>query len=553
MDAKNIVSNYRRLQSDRTDVEVMWNFMEDYVLPYRSDKYGNTDTNGSVEWRKRTIYDMTAVEACDALSASLQGNLISPATRWFDMAFSDDEVNKDGEARRWIEECAEVIFNTLQSSNFNLEAAESITDLVGFGTMALLEEVNDKDEIVFTAAPIEDIYFELGAYGQVLRFYRRLKWTALQIRDKFGEEMLSDEMKDEIEKGSSTKHELVFCIYHIPENADNNTSKVLAVDARPYGFKYVNAKTQEVYKKGGYYEQPSFITRWKTTSNSVWGNAPGFKCLAAILDINEMKQLVLEEAALSIEPPLMTTARGIISDLERQRAGLTIVNNVNEIMPLPGRGDANLAMIDLEVLRGQIRRAFYEDQLQLKDSPAMTATEVNVRYELMQRLLGPTMGRLKVEFLDPLITRTFAILHRLGKLPPAPESVIESGSEYNVEYLGPLPRSQKLETARSIAGFIGQIGSLREAFPGIEDVIDIDAAARDMGILGGVPAKHIRTEKAVKKLRDDRAKAEAQRAQASQIKEAGEAASAAAQGVQDMQALPPQTIEAMQQSLGFQG
>ena len=51
----------------------------------------------------------------------------------------------------------------------------------------------------------------------------------------------------------------------------------------------------------------------------------------------------------------------------------------------------------------------------------MTATEVQVRYELMQRLLGPTLGRFQSEFLNPLIERVFGIMFRANAFLPAPE------------------------------------------------------------------------------------------------------------------------------------
>jgi hypothetical protein len=550
MKAEDIVRIYNRLKAERNNIEGMWAFMSDYVLPYSVDVYGNTSEEGNIDWRKRTIYDNTAVEACDALSASLQGNLISPSVRWFDLTFQNNTLNNDMDAKEWLEACGEIIFLKLQSSNFNLEAAEALLDLCAFGTMALLEEVNDKDEIVFSSASIMDILFEIGSMSNVLRFYRKLQWTALQIQDKFGIDGLPDDILDELEKGVSKKHDIIFCIYEIPENKDADTSKILAVKARPFGFKYVLVEGAIVLKEGGYYEQPTFITRWRTTSGSVWGNAPGFKCLASILDVNEMAELILEEAALNIEPPLMTTQRGVISDLERQRAGLTVVTNMNDIAPLPGRGDANLAMIDVQALREQIRRSFYEDQLQLKDSPAMTATEVNVRYELMNRLLGPTMGRLKVEFLDPLITRTFAILHRLGKMPPAPKSVIDAKAEFDVVYSGPLPRSQKVDTARSIAGFIGQLGSLAQTFPDVLDIVDIDGATRGMGELGGVPAKFMRTDAEVKKIRTDRIKRQEKANMYKDLKNAGDAMQSLGAG---SEALPANGIEAIQKAIAYNG
>ena len=72
-------------------------------------------------------------------------------------------------------------------------------------------------------------------------------------------------------------------------------------------------------------------------------------------------------------------------------------------------------------LRTAIRQAYYSDQLQLQEGPQMTATEVQVRYELMQRLFN--ISRFQSEFLNPLIERVFGIMFRAGALLPEPESI----------------------------------------------------------------------------------------------------------------------------------
>jgi len=47
-------------------------------------------------------------------------------------------------------------------------------------------------------------------------------------------------------------------------------------------------------------------------------------------------------------------------------------------------------------MQQQIRSRFYTDELQLKDSPQMTAMESQIRYELMQRILGAPLNHLCV-------------------------------------------------------------------------------------------------------------------------------------------------------------
>jgi hypothetical protein len=146
-------------------------------------------------------------------------------------------------------------------------------------------------------------------------------------------------------------------------------------------------------------------------------------------------------------------------------------------------------------LQQSIQQGFYQDQLALKESPAMTATEVNVRWEMMQRLLGPTLGRLKTDLLDPLIQRTFNILYRANLLAPLPEEL--AGADLDIEYNGPLPRAQQANTAMAIEQWIRGVAELAQINPQALDIVDWDKAMREIAKLRGVPAKAVASEEDV--------------------------------------------------------
>ena len=75
----------------------------------------------------------------------------------------------------------------------------------------------------------------------------------------------------------------------------------------------------------------------------------------------------------------------------------------------------------------------------------MTATEVQVRFDLMQRILGPILGRLEYELQSPIIERGFNILFRAGKLGQMPSALIDALNRggLSITYMGPLSRAQK--------------------------------------------------------------------------------------------------------------
>lgn len=161
----------------------------------------------------------------------------------------------------------------------------------------------------------------------------------------------------------------------------------------------------------------------------------------------------------------------------------------------------------------------------------MTATEVRVRYELMQRLLGPTLGRLQNDFLDPLITRTFNIMLRAGALDPPPDEARSEEGTIDIEYTGPLAKSQRMAEVESMERWVSNVTALAEIYPEIRDLVDIDDYGRELADTLGTPSKVVRDAPSVKKIRDARAKAAAEEREAMMAQQTGMAGEAIGKGV----------------------
>ena len=113
----------------------------------------------------------------------------------------------------------------------------------------------------------------------------------------------------------------------------------------------------------------------------------------------------------------------------------------------------------------------------------------------MQRLLGPTLGRFQSEFLNPLIERVFGIMLRNNAFLPAPEII--QGQPIDVEFIGPLARSQRMEEAVAVERLYQLAMNLAQADPGVLDIINHDVAIRMRAELLGVPKSVLRGEQEV--------------------------------------------------------
>lgn len=536
MDGQEIKNRYDVLVGQRKTVENVWEIINHLVVPFRGDFFSDVATEHAVTWRdNREIFDSTAVDACNTLAASIHGSLTSPAIRWFELAFRDDALNDVKEARAWLEAASEKCFLALQDSNFNLEANETYLDLVAYGTSMIVEEVEEKNGVFqklnFQSVPVEEMWFEQDHAGQPHRSYRRHKWTPVQMVTKFTEEGVPKTILDQSKtsQGIDKRYDVIMCIYPRPDKVDADVSKVLAPEERPYGMKYILHKdASELGEEGGYYENPAFIPRWRKTSKSMWGHGPAMIALPDILTINQLVELILKATEKVVDPATKVTERGLLSDLDLAPAGMTVVRTMDSMEPYESGARFDVSQLQREQLKQSIRSIFYVDQLELKESPAMTATEVQTRYELMQRLLGPTLGRLQSDYLDPLVQRTFNILYRAGQFGEAPGIIFETSSELDIIYTGPLVRAQRTDIAQGVTRWVASLAELGEIVPDVLDIPDWDAIAKELGSLEGVPAKLMNDEATIKKLRKARRENE-ERAQEAALQQE-EAVAAEAQG-----------------------
>ena len=498
------------LMADRKNVESRWDAIERYVMPYRGQFFNDENGEATVDWRTRYMYDSTAVDAADKLASSMHGSLTSNVNQWFKIVFRDSELNGDNDARTWLEKCTEIIYLALKESNFDVVAPEAYHDLVGFGSSSVMEEIDGTYDaykgLIFTCIAIRECFFEMDAREKMYRFYRVLKWTPLQILDKFGE----DCPQDIREKAQSSEHatdriQVVYAIWRRDDVKVGDASKPLAPELRPFGTRYFLLENGDsLGKEDGCYEMPGYVLRWSKHADSQWGTSPAMKALADIMTLNALVELTLKAADVAVDPPINVKVGATEGKINRGAGQINYVHDQNAITAFLSGARFDVSAMNVENLKEGIKRMFHIHELELKESPAMTATEVTVRYELLQKLLGTTLGRLQSDFLNPMIERTFAILYRANQLPPAPEPVANRQAHLDIEYIGPLSRIQKSDEVNNAERFLAILREYAEQWPELLDVIEpIETALMIAGRLQ-VPATMTRKKKDIEAKQEER-------------------------------------------------
>jgi len=533
-----------KLEADRGTWESHWQEILDYVMPRKAEI---TFLRSRGEKRTEVLFDSTAITANNLLAASLQGTLTSPSLPWFSLKLRDDDANKVRDIQIWLEDTARRMYAVFNESNFNTEVHEMYLDLCSVGTSAIfVEEANEgflKGGLHFNTLHIAEYFIQENSTGRVDTLYRKYKMTARQAVQEFGEDNVGTKIKEAVKAKPDTQFNFIHAVEPTPDYERSVGMK--AKTKLPFHSCHVCFEDKMVVRTGGYNEFPYLVPRWSKATGEIFGRSPSYNALPDIKTLNKAVEIGLKAWAKAIDPPLLVTDDGVIGRVRMTPAGITVVRSDTAIKPLQIGSNWQITDLKENQLRTAIRQAYYSDQLQLQEGPQMTATEVQVRYELMQRLLGPTLGRFQTEFLNPLIERVFGIMMRSDALMPRPSEM--EGRNMDIEYVGPLARSQRMEEAIAVERLYQLAMQVVQVDPTVMDVINHEQAIRMRATLLGVPKTVLRGEDEVAEIREQRAAAQQQAQEQAMAQQ--QADTALSQGKAMTEMSKPETKEGMEEAM----
>jgi hypothetical protein len=490
---------YRTLQSQRSNWEKHWQELADYMLPRKADIVKKR-TQGD----KRTdlIFDGTAIHAVELLASSLHGMLTSPSTPWFSMRYRDAALQRDDTANEWLELCMDQMYQHFNRSNFQQEIHELYYDLVVFGTAAFYVD-SEGDGLRFASRHIAEICISEDPSGRVDTVYRKFKLSARAIAMQFGEDKMPDVIEKDVKSDPYKEHEVIHAVFPRGE-----ARGPLAKD-KPVASVYYLADGLALLSEGGFDEFPFMVPRFVKDSVSNYGRAPAMTALPDVKMLNKMSETTIKAAQKQIDPPLMAPDDGFVLPIRTTPGSLNFYRSGtrDRLEPLNIGANNPLGLNMEEQRRNAIRQAFYVDQLLLGQNQTMTATEVLQRNEEKMRLLGPVLGRLQAELLQPLISRSFALLLRAGLLPAPPEEL--QGQDIDIEYVSPLAKAQKLTDLQSMLRGFEIMLQVSQVAP-VMDYLDDDKLVQYLVEVTGMPARVIKSQDEVNRMRRQQAEQQAQ-------------------------------------------
>lgn len=495
-----------------------------YFLPMKNNVYG---MRAKGEKRGDDLFDTTGIHANELLASALHSMLTNPTTMWMWMSTGDFTLDSDDDVRRYIQDCVQAMHMVLNNSNFQTEVHEMFLDETAFGTGFLMMEEDDEEVVRFTARPIYEARIAENRKGIVDKVYHCFKWTAEQImEDKEWVKNLPEDIRYKMQHNPEEEWEIIHAVKPRPNGVSRE--KARSLKKTKWAEYYVLRQQGILLEETGRYFFPFKTPRWSKISGEVYGRSPAMKCLPEVKMLNEMRKNVIKADQLNLAPPMAVPDDGFVLPIQLKPYGFTFyrAGSQDKIEPLLQNIKLNVSMDQIKEARDMVQRAFFIDQLQLRDGPQMTATEVMQRTDENLRLLSPSIGRHYPEFLKPVAEDLFEIMQRKGMFPKAP--AVLKGKQVNFTFASAIAKAQMSTEVQKIQKALNAVSGIMQVKPETLDYVNGDKLTKYVFNALGVPQYVINDDKDVTQVREARAQAQQQQMQMTEEQHAAEVANKAA-------------------------
>lgn len=503
---KNLQTRWAQLKDNRAKFEPDWTEAQTYAdnVVMSWEKPGEIPKRAKRYTSKPFNYNKTLV-------AGILGYAISPSLVWFKLGLEDPNLLRGYGVKDWLEDCEKELLAMFNRSNFYKETNPAVKDstCIGHGTL-YIDEGKDL-RMRFTHFPANEIFLDVNSYGEIDTCFRWYADTLRNIVAFFGEDNICESMKVAYEQQErwNDSYEILMCVYprenYNPEMKDSKNM--------PFACVYIDLANHHILQESGFNEFPFAVFEWEKYSGFAYSSSPAQDAMPDIKALNIIKKSSLQIAQTSAEPPMLASQE--MHDIDLSPRGITYKPTKDATLE-PVRTGENypITLQELANYEQAVKDWFYVDYfLALQEKQGnMTATEVMELQGEKAATLTTFIVNLQ-DFLSNIITRSFQMLMRAGRLPPPPTELMQNGAVIKIDFTGPLAQNQKKH--HQMGGTVqalSAIGPIMQMFPAAGDFIDGDELMRSTMEGLGMPQNIIREENDVQKLREARAQAEAEAA-----------------------------------------
>lgn len=494
---KQLCDELAALKAQRSNFNTTWERIARVVLPTMTSGFNSTLAQG--QNLNRDIFDSTAQMALPRFAAAID-TLVTPQTsKWHQLAPKSARLRRDTGVAQFLSDLNDLLFKVRYSprANFASRANENYMSLGAFGTG--ITYVHDAmPGIRYRALNLAETWIDTDANGTVNRLFNEREYKLHQLVDHpiWGPK-IPESMKGDYEKSRHKMVKVCKAVYprqsYDPRGKSNRDMPFASCTfiAQPD-----KAEGTIVLEEGGYRKFPFGISRYMTAPNEVYARGPAHDALADILTLQAMARTTLRYGELVTDPVWLAADEDAIDPFSA-RSGAVNYGYLNpdgtpRVQALRPDGDPRFGLEIMDQRRQAVNGAFLVTLFQVlveNTSDRKTATEVMELVREKGALLGPVGGRLRTEYLGPMIERELDILFAAKVIRPedVPRSLLDEGAEIDIEYDSPLTRAMRAEEGIGILRTLEVATQLAAVDPTVTKKINAARALDRLAEINGAP------------------------------------------------------------------
>lgn len=497
---------FEYLKKVRDPWEGDWQEECDYMLPRMADF--SFEQKDQRERRGKKIYDSTALHSVQTVTDGLQGYMAPESSPWYRMSLPFENNTTTPWLRQFVQDTEDAMYGELRRSTFYHALSEALPISIVLGTTTIYQEEDQlSPRIIFKAMSPKEMYLHENKQGHVDIHVRRFFMSADNLVDSY-QEKVPDEIREKAKENPFEDHLVLH--FKLPRRYRNPYK--LDYRNKRYASYHVLEEEKILLRESGYDDDPYTTHQWYKNSDEVYGRGWGETAMPPTLRLQQIARTLLLGAHRATNPPIRYPAE-LTGDLNLEPGGMNpYFDPARPIERVDMLGKYPITRDQEEDLRQQIREImmvdFFIALAQLKGQK--TATEVLELRGEQAAILSTLTNRLYTELLTPLLIKTWRMAYRAGRMPRIPEELIAMGVHgLKIEFIGPLAQIQKRYHAmQGVTQTMAQIMPFFDPamFPESKDVVDGTELVRHVLHESNFPQPAIRDTRAVKQIRETRAR-----------------------------------------------
>lgn len=461
----------RELEQEFSIVEPLYKKLSEMFSPW-SSRFNIEEIDVLKSCKK--IIDSIPYEVRRNFRSGMVTGVTSEADNWFRLSIFGMQ-NPTLATRQYLSN-VELLFRTILScSRFYSLQPQIYDDFAVYGLACHAVNLSYNNVLSFVKIPVGSFSYYKNADGEINTFCRTYRMSASQMKRDFGEENLSEQVKQALR---NKRYNSKFTIVHFVETNENydkklpwaKNKKFLSVIYEP-----CQSEQNKFLKIGGYDYMPYVV--YQSNDNGE-NNYPVESCgINALPDLNQLFSMIKDKMK-AIKKKVNPALRGPATYKNKIRDKVEYY-----VDDASGKGVQKSYEIDIQLAEllneinektESIKKHFYNDLfamiINVQAKGQRTATEISELKEEKVALVAPTLNQVH-DGLNQLFDIMYEICGQAGLLPSPPEEI--QGQEIKVELVSTLAQAQKVA---KLAG-IERVGSLVTNIagtvrPAVKDKID---------------------------------------------------------------------------------